>query len=123
MPTFVTYAVFSATAKESTVKAAFIEGDLVQAKPGIVHDQYPDIPLGGWVGNITRIAWLTPVGYEIHWTEPTLQQAHPVYYKRCQRDGFKPEPDWLETDQLDEASLNRLLRWSSPRTSSPARFQ
>jgi len=85
-------------------KAAFAKGDLVQVKPGIVHDQYPDIPLGGWVGNITTIAWLTPVGYGVRWTKPTLEQAHPVYLKRCQRDDIEPEGYWLEEDQLAEAA-------------------
>jgi hypothetical protein len=32
------------------LQAAFAKGNLVRVKPGIVHDQYPDIPLGGWVG-------------------------------------------------------------------------
>ena len=87
-----------------TAKAAFIKGDLVQVKPGIVNNHYPDIPLGGWVGNITKIAWLTPVGYEIRWTKPTLEQAHAVYLKRCQRDGIPPDQYWLEADHLEEAS-------------------
>ncbi len=86
-----------------TAKAAFAKGDLVQVKHGIVHDQYPDIPLGGWIGNVTKIAWLTPVGYEIRWTTPTLEQAHPVFLKRCQRDGFKLELGWLDADQLTAA--------------------
>jgi len=95
-------------------QSAFIEGDLVQVKPGIVHDQYPDIPLGGWVGNVTRVIWLTPISYEIDWTESTLQQAHPVYQKRCQRDGIAPETYWLEADQLNEASLESPVEMEQP---------
>jgi len=38
-------------------QAAFAKGDLVRAKQGIVHDLYPDIPLGGWVGKIERVGW------------------------------------------------------------------
>ena len=38
-------------------QAAFAKGDLVRVKPGIVHDLYPDIPLGGWVGKIERVGW------------------------------------------------------------------
>ena len=85
-------------------KTAFATGDLVRVKPGIAHDQYPDIPLGGWVGNISRIAWLTPAGYEIRWTKPTLAQAHPVFFKRCQRDGVEPGEYWVEADQLEKAA-------------------
>jgi hypothetical protein len=86
-----------------SARAGFAEGDRVQVKPGIFHEDYPDIPLGGWVGNVAKIAWLTPVGYEIHWTKPTLEQAHPVFLKRCQRDGVEAEEYWLEADQLDAA--------------------
>jgi hypothetical protein len=85
-------------------QSAFVEGDLVQVNPGIVHDHFPDIPLGGWVGNVSRVIWLTPISYEVDWTESTLQQAHPVYHKRCQRDGIAPETYWLEADRLNEAS-------------------
>ena len=76
----------------------------MRVKPGVVHDRYPDIPLGGWVGKIKRIGWLTPIAYAIHWTKPTLDQAHPVYFKRCQRDNLKPHRQWLEEDQLEAAS-------------------
>lgn len=86
------------------VKGAFAVGDLVAMKPGVVHEQYPDIPVGGWVGNVTRVASLTPAGYEIQWTKPTLDQAHPVYFKRCQRDEIDADRYWLEGDQLEAAS-------------------
>ncbi len=86
------------------LQSAFSKGDLVRVKPGVVHDRYPDIPLGGWVGKIKRIGWLTPIAYAIHWTKPTLDQAHPVYFKRCQRDNLIPHRQWLEEDQLEAAS-------------------
>jgi hypothetical protein len=85
------------------LQAVFAKGDLVRVKPGIVHERYPDIPLGGWVGKIKRIGWLTPIGYAVHWTKPTLDQAHAVYVKRCQRDDMKPYKYWLEEDQLEAA--------------------
>lgn len=84
--------------------AAFAEGDLVEVRPGIVHERYPDIPLGGWVGSIARIAWVTPVGYEIRWTKPTLAESHSVYLRRCRRDGVAPEMYWVEADELTEAA-------------------
>jgi hypothetical protein len=95
-------------------QSAFIEGDLVQVNPGIVHDQFPDIPLGGWVGNVSRVIWLTPICYEVNWTESTLQQAHLVYHKRCQRDGIAPETYWLEADQLSEATLESPVAMEQP---------
>ncbi|MEI8376613.1 MAG: hypothetical protein WCJ35_27665 [Planctomycetota bacterium] len=44
-------------------KAFFAKGTLVQVKHGVAHDQYADIPLGGWVGKVKRIGWLIPIAY------------------------------------------------------------
>jgi len=91
-------------------KAAFAEEDLVRVKPGTVHRDYADLPLGGWVAVVTRVAWLTPIGYEVRWTRPTLERAHPVYAKRCRRDRLPLQIYWLEEDQLkaavDETPVN-----------------
>lgn len=87
-----------------TLQAAFSKGDLVRVKPGIIHELYPDIPLGGWIGKVKRIGWLTPIGYAVHWTKPTLEQAHAVYLKRCRRDDLRPERHWLDEDQLEAAT-------------------
>lgn len=81
-------------------QATFGKGDRVQMKPGIVHSQYPDIPLGGWVGTVTRVAWLIPVGYEIRWTGETLKQVHPVYFKRCERDGMETSEYWADEGEV-----------------------
>jgi len=96
------------------LQAAFTKGDLVRVKPGVVHDQYPDIPLTGWVGNVKRIGWLTPIGYAVHWTKPTLDQAHPVFFKRCQRDEMKPYRYWLEEDQLEAAAEETPVAMEQP---------
>lgn len=55
------------------------------------------------MGKIERIGWLTPIGYAVHWTKPTLDQVHAVYVKRCQRDDVKSCKHWLEEDQLEAA--------------------
>ena len=60
---------------KNALKAAFAKGQLVQVKHGIIHDQYPDIPLGGRVGRIKRIGWLAPIGYAVHWTQQTLDAS------------------------------------------------
>jgi hypothetical protein len=89
---------------KNALQAVFSRGDLVRVKHGVIHDQYPDIPLGGWVGTVKRIGWLIPIGYAVHWTQQTLEQAHPIYFKRCQRDDLKPHRHWLEEDQLESAA-------------------
>ncbi len=85
----------------SAQAAGFAVGDRVRTKPGVMHGQYPDIPLGGWVGTITKIAWLVPLSYEVRWTDETLAAAHPVYGKRCRRDDDAPETYWLDEGDLD----------------------
>jgi hypothetical protein len=62
--------------------ARFAEGDRIRVKRCVAHSEYPDLPLGGWVGTITEIGWLVPISYDIHWTEETLAAANPVYAKR-----------------------------------------
>ena len=84
--------------------AAFAKGDLVQVKAGVVHELYPDIPLGGWVGRIRRIGWLSPIGYAVHWTAETLEQAHPVLFTRSARDELQPHRHWFDEDQLAPAA-------------------
>ena len=96
------------------LQAAFAKGDLVRVKPGVAHDQYPDIPLGGWVGKVKRIGWLTPISYAVHWTKPTLDKAHAVFFRRCQRDEMKPYKYWLEEDQLEAAAEETPVAMEQP---------
>ena len=95
-------------------KAAFAKGDLVRVKRGIAHDRYPDIPLGGWVGKIIKIAWITPAAYEVGWTRASLDQAHPVYLKRCQRDRIDADKYWFEGDQLEAATDDTPSKMEQP---------
>jgi len=98
----------------SELQAAFAEGGLVRVKPGVVHDRYPDIPLGGWVGRVTRVGWLTPVGYAVQWVKSTLDQAHSVFFKRCERDGLNPHRHWLDEDQLEAADQEAPAAMEQP---------
>ena len=100
-------------------QAVFAKGDLVCVKPGIVHDQYPDIPLGGWVGKIKGIGWLTPIGYAVHWTKPTLAQAHALYVKRCRRDDMPPHKYWLDEDQLEAVADEMPVAMEQPKNIAP----
>lgn len=95
-------------------QAVFAKGDLVRVKTGLFHDEYPDIPLGGWVGKIRRIAWLTPIAYGIQWTKSTLDQAHPVFFKRCQRDDMKPYKYWADENQLASANVETPVAMEQP---------
>ncbi len=98
----------------SAQAARFAVGDRVRTKPGVMHGQYPDIPLGGWVGTITKIAWLVPLSYEVRWTDETLAAAHPVYGKRCRRDDDAPETYWLDEGDLDADCPERPVEMEQP---------
>ncbi len=94
--------------------AHFAKGDRIRAKRGVVHSQYPDIPLGGWVGTVTRIAWLIPLSYEVRWTEQTLADAHSVYFKRCRRNNEKPGTYWLDEEQMELDSAEQPVEMEQP---------
>jgi hypothetical protein len=97
-----------------SLRAAFAKGDLVRVRAGVVHDQYVDIPLGGWVGKIKRVGWLRPIGYTVHWTKPTLDQVHPIFFKRCQRDELKPYKYWLDENQLEATAEETPVGMEQP---------
>ncbi len=92
----------------------FAEGDRVRVKRGVVHSQYRDLPLGGWIGIVEEIAWLIPVSYEVRWTPETLAAAHPVYAKRCRRDGERPETHWLDEAELKPADAQQPMEMEQP---------
>lgn len=72
--------------------------------PGTLDPDFPDIPLGGWAGVIQEVSDReNPPNYLIEWNQHTLEQMHPVYRKRCQRDYLEIATMWLaETDlELD----------------------
>ncbi len=80
--------------------AVFSVQDDVRVKPGVVHPEWPDFPLGGWTGTVITVGNLTPPMYQIEWTPETLSLAHPVYARRCDRDDLNHDTMWLEEDQL-----------------------
>jgi hypothetical protein len=96
------------------VSARFAVGDRICVKQGVVHSEYPDIPLGGWVGTVEKIIWLLPVSYEVKWTEETLAAAHPVYAKRCKRDGNKSEIHWLDERDVEADAPENPLEMEQP---------
>lgn len=76
-------------------------GDLVRVKHGVTDVDYPDIPMGGWLGNISKVA---DDSYLVEWTIETLENVHPVYRKRCERDGVDYEEYWVHVSTLEPAS-------------------
>ena len=66
----------------------FSVGDAVRVKPGVIDPDFPDIPFGGWAGTILEIGDRDPRTCLIQLNERTLKSVHPIYRKRCERDGL-----------------------------------
>jgi hypothetical protein len=77
-------------------------GNHVRVRPGTTVPDFEDIPLGGWAGTIREVDQRSaPPTYLIEWNQRTLEHMHPVYRKRCERDGLGPESMWLGEDDLE----------------------
>lgn len=81
-------------------KPKFAPGDEVRVRQGVTDPDFPDIPIGGWAGAVTEIQ-RGPTLYLIRWNRRTLENMHPVYRKRCERDGLDGEEMWLGEDALE----------------------
>jgi hypothetical protein len=79
----------------------FQTGAKVRVKSGIRVPDFSDIPLGGWSGTITEVDAKPPVTFLIKWDRRTLELMHPVYRKRCERDGFEMETMWLGEEDIE----------------------
>ena len=77
-------------------------GDKVRVKKGTPDPNFPDIPLGGWVGTVKEVDQASrQCYYLIAWTEETLKNAPPVFLKRCERDGLAFEEMNLTEDDIE----------------------
>ena len=82
--------------------ARFAVGAQVRVKPGTRDPDFPDIPLGGWAGTVEDVDRRTnPPEYLVAWDLHTLDHIHPVYRKRCERDGLDCESMWLDETELE----------------------
>jgi hypothetical protein len=79
----------------------FSLGDAVRVKLGVTDPDFPDIPFGGWAGTITEIQDGSLRTYLIALDERTLKNIHPIYHKRCERDGLEADQVWLLEEDLE----------------------
>jgi hypothetical protein len=79
----------------------FSVGDAVRVKPGVTDPDFPDIPFGGWAGTISEVEDGDPQTYLIALNERTLKSIHPIYRKRCERDGLESDQVWLFEEDLE----------------------
>ena len=77
-------------------------GDKVRVKAGIRDPDFPDIPLGGWAGTVKEVEQAEgQITYLIAWDRATLRGMHPIYRKRCERDGLELESMWLGEEDIE----------------------
>src|SRR5258708_22845405 len=89
---------------KSTEPHRFKPGAKVQVKQGVRDPDFPDIPLGGWAGTIKEVERAKgEATYLIAWDRATFLGMHPVYKKRCERDGLEPETMWLGDEDPEPA--------------------
>ena len=81
--------------RTSPAPAKFTTGTQVRVKAGTLDPDFPDIPLGGWAGKIQEVNQQSkqPTCL-IAWNKHTLDHMHPIYRKRCERDGLELESMW-----------------------------
>ena len=86
---------------ERSDSSRFQPGAKVRVRYGVIVPDLPDIPLGGWTGTVTQVERSGgETVYEIRWDRTTLKGVHPVYLRRCERDGFDAEIMWLAEEDL-----------------------
>ncbi len=85
-----------------TPRRQYAAGDRVRVRRGVTDPEYADLPLGGWAGTVADVDTRpSPPTYLIRWDRETLRQAHPVYKRRSERDGFEFGSMWLGADDLE----------------------
>ncbi len=85
--------------RKPSAPSRFKVGDKVRVKRGVKDEEYPDIPIGGWAGTVVKSD--KHGMYEIRWSQETLDRIHPVFKKRCERDGLILEQCGLGEDGLE----------------------
>ncbi len=80
-------------------EARFRVGDRVRVRHGVRDEDYPDMPMGGWVGEIAGIHNDRMV--VVRWNQQTLESIHPVFKVRCEKDELDLGEYWLKEGNLE----------------------
>ena len=88
--------------KAESVPSRLQPGDKVRVKHGVRDPDFPDTPVGGWAGTVKEVHRAEgETTFLVAWDRPTLKGMHPIYKKRCERDGLELESMWLGEDDLE----------------------
>lgn len=98
-----------ASTQDGSSSPRFEPGVKVRVRHGVRDPDFPDIPLGGWAGMVKEVERAKgETTYLIAWDRDTLRGMHPVYRKRCERDGLGLESMWLGDDDLEPDDGTRV---------------
>ena len=106
--------------KKGAAIPRFKVGDKVRVKSGMSDPDYPDIPLGGWTGTVTEIIEESrKIECVFELDDRTLASLHPIYRKRCERDGLDSEimcvdEENLESDDGTPAAIEQPTQINTP---------
>jgi hypothetical protein len=85
-----------------SVPSRYKPGDKVRVKHGVRDPDFPDIPLGGWAGTVKEVHQAEgETTLLVAWDRATLKGMHPIYQKRCERDGLELESMWLGENDIE----------------------
>jgi Calcium binding len=88
--------------RSKSVPSHFKPGEKVRVKHGVRDPDFPDIPLGGWAGKVKEVKQAEgETTLLVVWDRATLRGMHPIYRKRCERDGLELESMWLGDEDLE----------------------
>jgi hypothetical protein len=85
--------------REPLISVKFKVGGKVRVKPGVKDVDYPDMPMGGWAGTVIEISGADT--FTVRWSKETLAAIHPVFKKRCEKEGLVLEEYTLTGDDLE----------------------
>ena len=87
----------------------FHVGDMVRVRNGTRDPDYPDVPMGGWVGTIKEVeSEGGQAHYCVAWSRDTLASIHPVFRKLCERDGLDYEETYLAENDIEPSGGQAL---------------
>jgi len=88
--------------KNKSDSPRFQVGDKVRVKPGVSDPDFPDMPLGGWTGTVTEIIEHEgQINCVFKLDDQTLASIHPIYRRRCERDGLDFKTMGLGEEELE----------------------
>jgi hypothetical protein len=88
-----------ANQKRKTHAAGYQAGDKACVRHGVMDTNFPDIPIGGWAGTIAEVP--DDGIFTVRGSRETLASIHPVFRKRCEKDGLDFETYWVGADDLE----------------------